>query len=1008
METDAVPMDPSEGGRGPVQKPGGAPVAPGHVSSSITGSSGAEMQSSETVDKCLEIRMWQQSNYLADSGIQSAMGTQTPSLSSKIGRDELNVDDQLAPQKSCCITQWSSNIPMSLKASDSALLSPETPSTGSMLGVDTFGDESHSTSNVDLRDDKLPEIDTDEAASAIPELVKLIKDEDDQVIIYQSSMMVFQLSKSEAIDALIRSKDMIDCIISALDRTNDPETVRFLSGTLYNLSQTQTGLKAIFASSCVPCLVKLLNSPVESVLFYAITTLHNLLLHQDGAKNVVRQSGCLQKMTSLLRKNNIKFLTICTDCLQILAYGHQESKLQILSSGGPLELVRILRSYQYEKLLWTTARVLKVLSVCTSNKPAIISAGGMDALAKHLHSSSHRLVLNCLWALRNLSDAATKLSNLQPLLQSLVQILDCGDPSMVTCAAGILSNLTCNNHANKFIVYKLGGIQGLLRAVGHVGTKEDILEPCMCALRHLTSRHEEEETARHMIVHELAGLPLLARILHAATAGICPELGLVCQPPQTPVTSWMLLKAMVGLLRNLSVNLDSHFGMREYGLVTGLFLLLYATQFEILKRSSSSSVASPAFATMVQSVRLEEIVEGICGALHMLAKDHATRSYLALLRAPNLVITPSIQPGSSGLAIFVHLLYSPHESIQRAAAGVLAEVSQDRDGLDALANIAGASTRFEELVHSRNEAVSTYASAVVIRLSEERKGISGSSCIFPSHVEVLNTPPLPMDTAGSYQVPPLHQTPIVVCPSAPQGSNIWPHQFPAGPLPQDPSISGSPPPNSLTEMLGPPPATYKGPAYESYCSCWPECTSPGGCPDPNCPYSTDRCEPTNYGVAAGPYPAGRNGHRFDVPTPGSGGYASGSNYPGSGHVSAGEPATVVIGPNFSDLPQGCTNVPASVGPPSGSRRTGFGSLDTSGYMSPSSEVYMLHSPSHKPPLTASRQSRPGLAACNAPAPGSALSSMVSPQQPPAPGYLSPELMSLDETNSDWLPSQDFL
>jgi hypothetical protein len=28
--------------------------------------------------------------------------------------------------------------------------------------------------------------------------------------------------------------------------------------------------------------VKLLSSPVESVLFYTITTLHNLLLHQAG------------------------------------------------------------------------------------------------------------------------------------------------------------------------------------------------------------------------------------------------------------------------------------------------------------------------------------------------------------------------------------------------------------------------------------------------------------------------------------------------------------------------------------------------------------------------------------------------------------------------------------------------------------------------------------------------------------------------------------------------------
>ena len=35
-------------------------------------------------------------------------------------------------------------------------------------------------------------------------------------------------------------------------------------------------------------------------------------------------------------------------------------------------------------------------------------AGGMPALAMHLVHTSTRLVQNCLWTLRNLSDAATK------------------------------------------------------------------------------------------------------------------------------------------------------------------------------------------------------------------------------------------------------------------------------------------------------------------------------------------------------------------------------------------------------------------------------------------------------------------------------------------------------------------------------------------------------------------------------------------------------------------------
>lgn len=38
----------------------------------------------------------------------------------------------------------------------------------------------------------------------------------------------------------------------------------------------------------------------------------------------------------------------------------------------------------------------------------LVCAGGMQALGLHLTDPSQRLVQNCLWTLRNLSDAATK------------------------------------------------------------------------------------------------------------------------------------------------------------------------------------------------------------------------------------------------------------------------------------------------------------------------------------------------------------------------------------------------------------------------------------------------------------------------------------------------------------------------------------------------------------------------------------------------------------------------
>lgn len=72
------------------------------------------------------------------------------------------------------------------------------------------------------------------------------------------------------------------------------------------------GLQGIFKASGIPALVRLLGHHIEAVVFYAITTLHNLLLHQEGAKMAVRLAGGLQKMIGLLHKTNVKFLAIVT------------------------------------------------------------------------------------------------------------------------------------------------------------------------------------------------------------------------------------------------------------------------------------------------------------------------------------------------------------------------------------------------------------------------------------------------------------------------------------------------------------------------------------------------------------------------------------------------------------------------------------------------------------------------------------------------------------------------
>jgi len=532
--------------------------------------------------------------------------------------------------------------------------------------------------------------DADLATRAIPELIKLLNDED-QVVVSQAAMMVHQLSKKEASrHAIMNSPQMVAALVRAMNNTDDAETTRCAAGTLHNLSHHRQGLLAIFKSGGIPALVKLLSSQNESVLFYAITTLHNLLLHQEGSKMAVRLAGGLQKMVALLARNNVKFLAIVTDCLQILAYGNQESKLIILASGGPAELVRIMRSVTYEKLLWTTSRVLKVLSVCPSNKPAIVEAGGMQALGMHLGNESQRLVQNCLWTLRNLSDAATKVDGMEGLLGMLVQLLGSNDINIVTCCAGILSNLTCNNQNNKVLTCQVGGVEALVTTILKAGDREEITEPAICTLRHLTNRHPDAELAQNNVrLHY--GLPVIVKLLH-------------------PPSRWPLIKAVIGLIRNLALCPANHAPLREHGALPRMVQLLIRAHQATQRRGSSTSLQNAGY---VDGVRMEEIVEGTVGALHILAREPHNR---AVVRSLNCI------------PLFVQLLYSNIENIQRVAAGVLCELAADKEGAELIEEEA-ATAPLTELLHSRNEGVATYAAAVLFRMSEDKpqdykKGLS--------------------------------------------------------------------------------------------------------------------------------------------------------------------------------------------------------------------------------------------------------------------------------------------
>lgn len=57
-----------------------------------------------------------------------------------------------------------------------------------------------------------------------------------------------------------------------------------------------------------------------------------------------------------------------------------------------------------------------------------------------------------------------------------------------------------------------GGVEALIHAVLRAGEKEDVAEPAVCALRHLTSRHQDAELAQNAVrLHY--GIPAVIKLL---------------------------------------------------------------------------------------------------------------------------------------------------------------------------------------------------------------------------------------------------------------------------------------------------------------------------------------------------------------------------------------------------------------------------------------------------------------------------------------------------------------
>ncbi|CAL8358578.1 unnamed protein product [Boreogadus saida] len=157
-------------------------------------------------------------------------------------------------------------------------------------------------------------------------------------------------------------------------------------------------------------------------------------------------------------------------------------------------------------------------------------------------------------------------------------------------------------------------------------------------------------------------------------------------------------EAVVGLIRNLALCAENQTPLRDAGAIPRLVNLLLKAHQDAQKRGSSNQQ------TYQDGVRMEEIVEGCTGALHIMARDPVNRGEIANMQT---------------IPLFVQLLYSPVDNVKRVAAGILCELALDKQSAD-LIDKEGASSPLMELLHSSNEGIATYAAAVLFRISEDK------------------------------------------------------------------------------------------------------------------------------------------------------------------------------------------------------------------------------------------------------------------------------------------------
>ncbi|KAA0186705.1 Catenin beta, partial [Fasciolopsis buskii] len=285
------------------------------------------------------------------------------------------------------------------------------------------------------------------------------------------------------------------------------------------------------------------------------------------------------------------------------------------------------------------------------------------------------------------------------------------------------------------------GVKLLCQLLNLNSQRQEISEPICSALRHVTHRSPHAQSAIYEIRQENT-FPTIASIL-ANSEGL---------------SAFPLIKSVVGLVRNLATDEESRAQLRSCG-VTRLLARALKQTYEIIREhmnpldgqdETEIDPTSMDLTDCIEGVRLDELLELCLAALQVMAKDAAAQTELVhtagfltivvqvspmnLLQGEHLRQLVSISkittlhlhlsncPTSNcfPMVSFWHqLLYSQSQSLQRAAAAFLSQLSTSASGASAIEQ-EGACPRLTELIQSNNEYIAAYSAAVLHRITRDK------------------------------------------------------------------------------------------------------------------------------------------------------------------------------------------------------------------------------------------------------------------------------------------------